>query len=633
MENEFLILLQAKLDEAKSKGNINTDIKKIQEEIEKLKLQAEIDPKILNNLVKQVEDVLHQKMNIADIGFDQSKISQSARQISNAVSQSISEGMKTGSEKAEPELRKLAGRIENIKNSVDNGYGSSEYQNQINSIPSSSERYGVETENSMRGLHRLGASLKDQMSQAAQGLSQWLSISSAVMLVVSKAKNAVSELKEVNTLLTEISKANDKLSKSDLEKIGNDSFEAASKYGKKATDFLSGVQEASRAGYENAMGIAELSVAAQGAGDMTAELANQYIIATDKAYKLGGSVEKLTEILDGSNYITNHNAVNMTELAEGISVVGSQAASSQMEVNEITAAIGTMVVTTQKSGREMGNAFKGILMNLQQVTGDVGDGENIIDAESLAKYEEACAELGVSLKEVKNGVVSLKEPMRIIKELSEEYNKLDEADAKRENLLNAVGGKYRANALNSLLENYDMYSKMLAEYSQGMGSMAIEAEKAANSWEGSLNRLSNTWSDTIGHIVESDTVITLTNGLNGFLSIINSITDSLGSLGSISLGTGIIAAFKNVGRPKMFGLICDMLNMPTVFGVLSDTKVFRIPDMKYISVNEASICGKNPTLYGTSLLGSNRLYTGSIRRDSFFRRKPSQKRQQAVEVI
>lgn len=139
---------------------------------------------------------------------------------------------------------------------------------------------------------------------------------------------------------------------------------------------------------------------------------------------------------------TNNNAVNMTELAEGMSVVGSQAASSQMEVNEVTAAIGTMVAVTQKSGSEMGNAFKGILMNLQQVSGDVGDGEDIIDSDSLTKYEAACAQLGVSLKEVKDGVVSLKEPMQILKELSEEYTKLDESDAKRANLLSAVGGKY-----------------------------------------------------------------------------------------------------------------------------------------------------------------------------------------------
>lgn len=209
------------------------------------------------------------------------------------------------------------------------------------------------TENSMRSLGRLGASFREQMSQAAQSFTQWLSVSSAVMLIISKTRNAISDLKEVNTLLTEISKANEKLTKSDLVQIGNDSFDIASKYGKTATDYLAGVQEASRAGYENAMGIAELSVAAQGAGDMTAELANQYIIATDKAYKLGGSVEKLTEVLDGSNYITNHNAVNMTELAEGMSIVGSQAASLGVKVNETTAVLGTMIATTQQSGSEM----------------------------------------------------------------------------------------------------------------------------------------------------------------------------------------------------------------------------------------------------------------------------------------
>lgn len=294
-----------------------------------------------------------------------------------------------------------------------------------------------ETENSMRGIGKLGASLKEQMSKAAQSFTQWLSVSSAVMLVISKTKNAISELKEINTLLTEISKANDKLSKSDLDKIGNHSFDIASKYGKNATDYLSGVQEASRAGYENAEGIAELSVAAQGAGDMTAELANQYLIATDKAYKFGGSVEKLTEVLDGSNYITNHNAVNMTELAESMSIVGSTAASFGVDVDETTAALGTMIATTQQSGSEVARAFKAILLNIRQVS----DEEEGIDAEGLTKYENACNALNVKLKETKNGVLSLRDPMEVLKELSIEYNKLDESDIRRTNLLSSVGGK------------------------------------------------------------------------------------------------------------------------------------------------------------------------------------------------
>ena len=324
-----------------------------------------------------------------------------------------------------------------------------------------------------RGMGKLGLAFKDQWAQAVDSFKTWLSASSVVMLAVSKTKEAVTELKEIDTILTEISKTNDKLSKSDLKNIGNNAFETASKYGKKATDYLSGVQEASRAGYENAENIAELSTAAQGAGDMTAELANSYIIATDKAYGMEGSVQKLTQTLDGANEITNHNAVNMTELAEGMKVVGSQAASSQISVEETTAALGTLIAVTQQGGSQMGNAFKGILMNLRQVTGEV-DGEEI-DQESLTKYEKACEALGVSLSEVKDGAVSLKEPMQILKELSAEYTKLDKDDAKRANLLSAIGGKYRANALNAILENWSTYENMLQQYADGDGSMAEEA--------------------------------------------------------------------------------------------------------------------------------------------------------------
>lgn len=404
-----------------------------------------------------------------------------------------------------------------------------------------------ETEISMRGINKLGASFKEQMSQAAQSFTQWLSVSSAVMLVISKTRNAISELKEINTLLTEISKANDKLSKSDLDNIGNNSFDIASKYGKNATDYLSGVQEASRAGYENAEGIAELSVAAQGAGDMTAELANQYLIATDKAYKFGGSVEKLTEVLDGSNYITNHNAVNMTELAESMSIVGSTAASFGVDVDETTAALGTMIATTQQSGSEVARAFKAILLNIRQVS----DEEEGIDAEGLTKYENACNALNVKLKETKNGVLSLRDPMEVLRDLSIEYNKLEESDIRRTELLSSVGGKLRATQLDALLRQWDTYETMLQQYADGTGSMAVEAEKTANSWEGSMNRLGNTWKDTIENIADSDAIITVINSLNSLLSVVNNVTDKLGSLGTIGLGAGIFAGAENTGKCRM----------------------------------------------------------------------------------
>lgn len=160
------------------------------------------------------------------------------------------------------------------------------------------------TENSMRGLGRLGASLKDQMSQAAQSFTQWLSVSSVVMLGVSKTKEAISEIKELDNILTEISKTSDMTSQQ-LKQLGMDAYDAASKYGRTASDYLLGVQEMARSGFygEKGSAMAEQSLLAQSAGDMTADLANNYILATNAAYKLNGEADKLNAVLDGQNSI------------------------------------------------------------------------------------------------------------------------------------------------------------------------------------------------------------------------------------------------------------------------------------------------------------------------------------------
>lgn len=399
-------------------------------------------------------------------------------------------------------------------------------------------------------VRQLGASIKAQFKEVGESISKSISLSSAFCFMVAKAKEAVSELKEVNTLLTDISKTNDNLTKADLKKIQKNAFQVASKYGKEVTDYLSDVQKASRAGYKNPMEIAELSIAVQDAGNMTAELANQYIAATNQAYELGGSIEKLTEILDGSNNITNRNAINMSELAEGMSAISNEAAALGVKVNETTAALGTMITTTQQSGSEAASAFETILHNIRQIS----NAEEGIDAESLGKYEEACEALNVSLKETKNGVISLRDPMEVIKDLAKEYSKLDPSDARRTNLLSSVGGELEGNALNALLENYDLYEKMLDEYAKGTGSISVEVEKTAKSWEGSLNRLSNTWTDTIGNIANSDAIISMINSLNGLLSVINKMTEVLGPLKTIGLGAGLFASLKNVGSLKMFRL-------------------------------------------------------------------------------
>lgn len=366
----------------------------------------------------------------------------------------------------------------------------------------------------------ISKSLKDTIHDATKSITT--SISGTAL---SELKKSFSDLKEIDTYLTKIKNSNTMLSKSDLEQIGSLSFEAADKYGKAASIYLSSVQKAFDSGYKNATDIAELSLAAQNAGNLTSDLSDRYITAMDRAFKMNGSVKELSETLDGANNITNSNSVNMTELAEGLSIVSSHAAAAKMNAAETTAVIGTLISTTQNSGSEMGNAFIDILSNLQKMTGTIGDGQPLM------------------------------EPMQILKELSDQYTKLDESNPLRTDLLNSVGGSYGSEALNAILENYGLYEKMLQDYANGGGTVAAEAENSANSWEGAMNRLNNTWTSTIGNIADSEAVTMIADSFNNILSIINNLTNSLGSLGTIGVAAGLFAGFKNVGRDKMYSLM------------------------------------------------------------------------------
>ena len=383
---------------------------------------------------------------------------------------------------------------------------------------------GIKAEAKELGIE--GGTVFTTLWEKLKKFSSWMSMTSVVSTFVMDIRNAIVELKEVNTLLTEISKANDKLTSSQLAQIGNNSFGVASKYGKTATDYLAGVQEMSRAGYANAEAMGELSTAAQGAGDMTSDTANQFIIAADKAYKMNGSVEELTKTLDGINYITNNNAVNMSELSEGFSIVASTAASFDVTAQELAAALGTMSATTQQSGSEVARAFRAILLNIRQVS----DEEENIDAEGLTKYEKACNDLGVSLKEVKDGVLQLRDPMEVLKELSVEYNKLDEADLKRTNLLNSIGGKLRATQLDAILRQWDMYEEMLQQYTDGSGSMANEANKTANSIEGLWNSLKNDWTSFVNEFANSDLFKSLIESARRLIDVLSDASSPLNSI-------------------------------------------------------------------------------------------------------
>ena len=609
--NDFRVLLQAVLD---SNSIGQDDINKIQKVISKyhLNLTADLDKASviaeIKKIVPQLEAEL-KKMTGVDIQINDNALIKAFNQI-------------------EKQAESTAQKINKIQLSMDNGHGASEYQNRINSIIASLERYGVETkeaqsittslqttlnnmkgmsgqelvaqadkleqefkavkvsveqaklsydkfmqpasnekvtslinridsfltkntkittsaraalqgykdelgrgvklsrwneinakikeiENSMRGLGRLGASFKNLMSQAAQSFTQWLSVSSGVMFLVSKTKNAVSELKNLDNILTEIDKTSD-LSNQQLEKLGLSAYDLASKYGRTASDFLTSMQEMSRSGFygEKAEGMASQALLAESAGDMEKELANKYVLATNAAYKLNGEAKKLNEILDGQNQVTNTNSVAMADMATAMTEAGTVASSYRVSIEDLTAMIGTIESVTKLGGSEVGNAIKAILINLQNVTSK--------------KIVSTLNEANASMTEMVNGAEKLRDPILILRDLAKTFNELDEDDPLRAKILTNIGQKYHAQKLGALLQNMEMYDKMLVDYSEGEGSALEESNKSAENLTGRLNALNNSWVEFVNNIVNSDELITVVNFFNNVTQGATDLTKQLG---------------------------------------------------------------------------------------------------------
>ena len=169
--NEFIIELQAKLDEAKSKENINSDIAKIQGQLDKLKIQAELDQDTISKLTKEIEKVINQKITISNIEVDVKSGTKAGQNYANQFNKGVSQGLKNNSSV----LNTFKKSLENI------GMGSKEIDKvaervknlniQIESLTQSVSRQ--KGEESDKGILSVGISGIDEMGQAIKLTEQY----------------------------------------------------------------------------------------------------------------------------------------------------------------------------------------------------------------------------------------------------------------------------------------------------------------------------------------------------------------------------------------------------------------------------------------------------------------------------
>ena len=184
--------------------------------------------------------------------------------------------------------------------------------------------------------------------------------------VIGAFKSALNTIKEVDTAVTHFRQVTG-ASNEEGTTLGKSAYTVASQYGASAADYVESIATYARAGYrETAEALAELSLKTQIAGQTTAEISNQFILAMDKAYGFEGSVTKLTEVLDGASKIDSTYATTIEKIAQGLGIVAPLAAQMHVSEQELTAAIGTITAVTQRSGSEAARALRSLFLNIMK---------------------------------------------------------------------------------------------------------------------------------------------------------------------------------------------------------------------------------------------------------------------------
>jgi chromosome segregation ATPase len=362
--------------------------------------------------------------------------------------------------------------------------------------------------------------------------AQWYYISGAVSAATRSFKDAIATMKEVDAEMVSIQKVTG-YTKEQMDRLSDSAYALASAYGRTAQEILSAETTFARAGYTDQIeDLAELAVLTQNVGDVNADTASKFLIAADAAWKLGGNAKELTEIIDGMNNVTNKNAVDMKALTEGLTVSASAFAEAGESAQTYTAMVGAGVAATQRSGNEVARAMRTIIMNVRQIRGETEDGE-LIDGESIANAAKALKEYA-DISTMQNG------------ELRKTYDVLDELAGKWESLgsvaksaiTEALAGKYRANILSALLNDWDSVSKIMQDYADGVGSALEENGFYLQSWDAKTKQLQSTWTEFVAKTVDEDWI-------KGLISSVTWLIEGLGSLGNalLILG-GIISTFK-----------------------------------------------------------------------------------------
>ena len=298
---------------------------------------------------------------------------------------------------------------------------------------------------------------------------------------------------------------------------------------------------------------------AQAAGISTREASEELTAIWNNFYDGSQSLEYYADVLVRLGADT---ASSSEEISEGLQQFAAVADAVGLSYEYAASALATITATTRESANTVGTALRTLFARLQGLQ----LGETLEDGVDLNKYSKALEKVGVQVLDV-NG--DLRDMDNILADLGSVWETL--SSAQQVALAQTVAGVRQYTRLVALMDNWDFFQENLASAVGAEGSLQVQADIYAESWEAARDRVTAAAENIYDSFINSDLFISLDNALTPFLNGLATMVDTLGGLPGVLNAAWIMAN-------RLFGdqMAQGIRNMAYNLGVLTGTEANRV---------------------------------------------------------
>lgn len=388
----------------------------------------------------------------------------------------------------------------------------------------------------VRDAGKLGKSFGDSIKSGMASFATWLPASQLIMSGVNAFRSAITNVRELDDSLLELSKVSD-LSSDGLVKVTEEAYELGETVGRTGRQVVDAVTEFKRAGFElnDSMDMAKSALVMTNVAEDIEDTADAAgtLISVLKGYNMAES--ETMSIVDKINQVSNTSPIGFDQIAEGLERTSGTMAQSGTTIDQT---IG-LITAGYAQLRNVEKVSTGLITLSARLRGVGEDGE-VIDGLS-AKLQDDFGKIGVAIEDADGN-------LRSIYEIAQDYAKVlpTLSSKQKQYYAELAAGKRQVTVWNAITQQFQDAEKAVEQSVNSLGSSAEENEKYLDSISGKVSQFDSATEHLSSTIINSDLIKFFVDlGTTG-VEAIDSLINSIGTLGTIGAGAGAFAFFKNL---------------------------------------------------------------------------------------